>query len=1194
MDQGGALIPGVNITIQETSTGTTNRTVSDAAGQYVVPFLLPGTYTVEAKAKSFADLKRTGVALEAQAHMVLDLKMEVGSETTSVVVTEQLPQLELANGSVGQVISTESVAELPLNGRTPTTLAELSVGVITTAAPQQIHPFDNNAGNSWSMGGTPNQVSEVLLDGSPDLTLLGALAYAPSEDSVAEVSVRPFDTDASFGHTIGGVINQVTKSGTNRLHGTAYEFGQISGIDANTYFNNRNGVAKPTFHFNQYGLTAGGPVWVPKVYNGRDKLFFFFAWEGLKDSTPATTTMTVPTSAEQTGDFSQLLTAACNSGNGGPYTVNASGVAICSDTNKADPNQLYNPFTATTSGKNVVRTPIVNNQLTSVGTPINSVAQAYLKLFPAPNATAGVTPAGQDNYVSNAPSVDNYNNEFGRIDYNLNTNDHVFFDFRHNYRSQLKNNYFGNGATGTTLLRENYGSSLDNVLTISPTMFLDTRLNWVKFNEVHGTPGSKYSPSAMGFQGLDSASELLQLPYVNFGTGGSCGSFTSFTCLGDTGSALDPTASYQVFTDIIKIVSNHTLKLGFDGRQYRMSIQNFGDSSGSFTFNSSFVNSGTTGASQTFGSDLAAFMLGLPSSGEYDLNARSDYHQYYVGSFLQDDWRVTPRLTLNLGLRFDIDTPFEEKLGRTVNGFNPFANINYAAAPTFTPVTVTSNGVTYTASSINTSGGLTFPGASNGAVYATNGGFFSPRFGFSYGLNDKTVVRGGFGVFVMPEGLSNLSAAGSYSSSAISNSEGFSAATTYLATTNNYQTAANSLTNPFPTGFTAPAGSSQGPNTFLGQAISFLAPSQHDVYSERWNLDVQRSITNSDMFEVIYVGNHGLNLPISSQNLNALPIQDLSTTPFRNQAMSSAYGNSETNPFYGTLGTANTTSVNKSKTVAFSNLLYPFPQFGSAAITEQNQTIGESYFESVMAHYQHRASHGLTLSANYSFAKMIEAATFLNDQDSKPTRRISPFDHTHHFTAGGTYVLPFGAGKQFRFHGKRLWDELLGGYVINGIYQFQTGAPIEFGSDIPLQQGVTLRQITNKTRDTASSTTGTPALNTAAFVTGNSTSCPTTGACDGSAFINGQFTNHYRTLPQTMSWVRQDGYNNLDASLLKNFKITETSYFQLRFESFNTLNHAIFAAPNVSSATAGNFGTITATTANSQPRQFQIGGRLVF
>ena len=1208
-DTSGAVVPNADVTAREASTGTVSRATTDASGQYAIPFLLPGTYTLTVSGKGFKTEVHTGVVLETQGHPIVNVTLHPGEVNQTVTVTGAPPLIDLANASVGSVISTHSVEDLPINGRTPTTLTELAPGVITTAAPELIHPFDNNAGNEWSIGGTPNQVSEVLLDGAPDLTLLGALAYAPTEDSVSQVSIRPFDTDASFGHTIGGVINQVTKSGTNRLHGTVYEFGQVSTFDANTYFNNRNNVPVPGFHYNQYGVTVGGPIWIPKVYDGRNKLFFFFAWEGLKDESPTTTTDTVPTSAEKTGDFSQTLAAGCPTGfNNNPMTASA----ICNADPSAkesspypDPYQLYNPFTATSSSGNTVRSAILDNQLTSTGVAFSPIALNYLKLFPSPNATSGVGADGADNYISNAPSTDTYNNEFGRLDYNASSRDHVFFDYRHNRRFQIKNNYFGNGITGTTLLRENLGATLDNVFTLNPTTFFDTRFNWVNFNEVHGTPAQAYNPSGMGFPSyMNSSSEHLQLPYINFNTGGSCGSFTSYQCLGDTGSALDPTTSYQVFTDMVKVIGQHTLKVGFDGRQYRISIQNYDDSSGSFTFSSSWVNSGTSGSAQSniFGGDLASFMFGLPTSGEYDLEARGDFHQYYIGTFVQDDWRVNDRLTLNLGMRFDIDTPFEERLGRTVNGFNPTATINYTTAPSFSGKTVTSGGESWTVSGINTAGGLTFPNKNNGSVYATNSGFFSPRFGFSYALTPKTVARGGFGVFVQPETLTNLNASGTYSSSALANQEGFSASTSYVATTNDYQSPATTLSNPFPSGFLPPAGSSQGASTFVGQAISFLAPSQHDPYSQRWDMDVQRSLTNSSMLEVIYVGNHAVHLPIEQQNLNAVELPYLSRNPWENVDMKNAYGTKETNPFKGTLpsvnGVANSTGTNTSSTEAFSSFIVPYPQFGTSSVYVQNQTRGQSWYESGIVHFEQRASHGLTVSANYGFSKLIEADTFLNDEDSMPTRRISPFDHVHHFTVGGTYNLPFGQGTMFPMGGGRLWNEIAGGWVLNGIYQFQTGAPIEFSADIPLQAGTSLRQITNKPRDTSpvpsGGATGNPALSTNLFVTGSSTSCPSSGACDGSAFVNGQYFDHYRVFPQTLSWVRQDGYNNLDASILKNFHFTENAYLQLRFETFNTLNHPIFSAPNISSATASNFGYITSTTSNSLPRQIQLGGRIVF
>lgn len=1184
-DTSGAVVPGAAVTARETSTGTVSRTTANAAGQYVIPFLAPGTYTLTVEAKGFRRTVHPGILLQSQDHPIINVALKPGEVSQTVTVTATTPLLDMANASVSSVISTRSVADLPLNGRTPTTLAELAPGVITTAAPQLIHPFDNNAGNQWSISGTPNQVSEVLLDGAPDLTELGALAYAPTEDSVKEVSIRPFDTDASFGHTIGGVINQVTKSGTNDLHGTLYWFNQIPNLDGNLWFNGlQNPVPKlPVTHYNQYGLTVGGPIWIPHLYNGRNKLFFFFAWEGLKDSQPVETTVTVPTAAEKAGNFAQTLAASSS-------------------------NQLYDPYTATTSGSNVNRSAIPGNDLTTLGVPFDPVALKYLALFPSPNTTG--QPDGEDNYISNAPSADTYNNEFGRLDYNLSSRDHVFFDFRHNIRAQTKEDYFGNGATGTILDRENFGSTLDNVFTLNPTTFFDTRLNWVYFDEVHTSPSVKYTPTDMGFPSyLQANSTLPQLPYINFGTGGSCGSETSYQCLGNSSAALDPTTSYQLFMDMVKVIGRHTLKIGFDGRRYLMSIQNFGASSGSFEFNSSWINSGTSGGvDNIFGGDLAAFLLGLPSNGtsssstgsQYDINARGDYHQYYVGTFVQDDWRVSDHLTINAGLRFDIDTPFTEKLGRTVNGFSPSATVNYVTPPTFSGASETdSNGVTYTVASINTNGGLTFPSPGDGAVYKTNSGFLSPRFGFSYGIGDRTDVRGGFGIFVMPETLATLAATGSYSSNALSNQEGFSQTTPFDATNNNYQSPENTLSQPYPGGFLPPVGSAMGASTFLGSSISFLAPVQHDSYSERWDLGVQRQLATNTMLEALYVGNHAVHLPIATQNLDAIERQYMANTPWLDPAMETAYKESVTNPFEGTFpavdGIQNTASTNTSSSIGLSGLMVPYPQFSSVNI--ENQTRGQSWFDSGILYLQHRMSEGLTLTANYSYSKLIEQDTFLNDEDPAPTRRISPFDHTHHFTVGGTYSLPFGKGQRYSFGGGRVADELLGGWVLNGIYQFQSGAPVEFSSDVPLQPGITLRQIHISPRDT-SQNQATGALSPlTTFVTAKDTStsdCPAGAACNGASYYPGQYYDHYRTLPQTMSWVRADGYNNLDASILKNFNFTEGRYLQLRFETFNTLNHPIFNPPNVSSPTSSTFGLITATTSNSLPRQVQLGARIVF
>ena len=1203
-DPSGAVVPGAQVTVRETSTGTITRATSDSAGQYVVPFLLPGSYTITVKASGFQTLVRAGIQLQAQEHPVIDLKLTVGQTTQTVTVTAATPLLDQENGSIGTDISTSSVADLPLNGRAPAMLTELAPGVITEAAPQISHPFDNNNMNSWSIGGTPLQTSEVLLDGAPDETLLGSLAFSPSEDSVKEVSVQPFATDASFGHTIGGVLNQVTKSGTNQIHGTLYEFSQASALDANTYFDDRNVPVTPlpVTHFNQYGLTAGGPIWIPKVYNGRNKLFWFFAWEGLKDSAPSTTTLTVPTAAEREGDFSSLLAL------GSQY-------------------QLYEPNTGTSSNGTFTRTMVPNNCLTALSTycsgvanagyTINPIALNYLKLYPAPNNTSGVGTDGTDNYLSNAPSVDDYTEEFGRMDFNASASDHVFFDFRHNFRSQVKEDYFGNNTQGSTLIRQNWGSTLDNVYSLNPTTVFDTRLNWTFFYEAHDSPAAAYTPTELGFPAsIESASPYVEMPVIKFNSG----SYEDFNST--AGPGYDPTTSYQLFTDMTKLIGKHTLKVGFDGRKYQMRIINYdasGSPSGLFNFGNNWMTSGTGGTAQPFGADLASFELGLATTGDdsFDLQSEADYHTYYVGAFVQDDWRVTPRLVLNLGLRYDVDTPFGEKFGRTESGFNPIAPNTASGAAYNSADTVTKNNTTVTInpSTFNTLGGLTFPNKNGGAPFqiADSSGFWSPRFGFSYNppwLNSREVIRGGFGVFTQPQTLLSLGASDNPSSNALNFASGYSAQTNYTSSTNSYFNdcsdgetttptcpagdAPFSLSNPYPGGLVAPAGSSAGASTDLGDSISFLSPVQHDMYSERWDLDVQHELTRNTMVEGIYVGNHALHLDVTEQNINATEKQYLTTNPYLDENLATAMGTSVPNPFAGLL------PLNKSfnsSTTALANLAVPYPQFGDEAIDEYNETIGQSWFESGILHVEQRASHGLTLTANYDFSRLIEQDTRLNDEDNFLERRISPFDHTHHFTVGGTYALPFGTGKRFDFGGSRLWNEILGGYVINGIYQFESGPPMYFSGDIPLQPGETLRDIKLQPRNTSPSGSGTPALVNAStvFVTGSGKSCTASASqpCDGTVFFNGQYSYHYRTLPQTLSWVRQDGYNNLDASILKNFAITESSYFQIRFETFNTLNHPIFAAPNLT-PTASNFGYITANTSNSQPRQVQLGGRIVF
>lgn len=1168
-DTTGAAIPGVRILIRNTASGTTQTSDTNGSGSYVVPFLMPGNYTITATRSGFQKAVRKGIALNTSAHLIIDFKMQVGSTAQTITVTAAAPLLNTANGSVGQTITTKEVADLPLNGRTPMMLAQLAIGVLATGQPSQVHPFDNNGASAWSIGGSPSQTSEILLDGSPDELWNYTLAYSPPQESVQQVSVQAFDTDASFGHTQAGVINQVLKSGGNQIHGAAYEYGQISAIDANTYINDMQNKPITVTHYNQYGVEASGPVLIPHVYNGHNKLFWLFAWEGLKDSQPNTNIATVPTAAERTGDFSALLPLGC------PNGYQNGDTAICAD-GKANPYQLYNPYSAVEEHGKIIRQPLPGNNLGSAGIHINPIAANYLKFYPEPNTTGAAN--GEDNYISNAPSIDNYNNELGRLDWNASTATHLFFDIRHNIRSQTKRNYFNNIATGETLQRENWGATLDGVHSFNASTVMDLRLNWTYFVQNEGEPSDGTSPTSLGFPSvLASNSQHLEIPYIEFG---SCGSQNSFECLGNEAYSHVPSQSYQIFGEVMKTIGNQSLKFGVDAREYRLDTVANKYPDGYFQFGTNWVQQSSSAEGAPFGGDLASFLMGLPTKGEYDINARNDFHTYYTGVFVQDNWRVTPNLTLNLGVRFDHDSPYYEKFGRVVNGFNTTAQ-NPAAAEAEAAYAADPI-AQLPASQFQVLGGLTFPKAHNGAYYQTDSHWFSPRVGFSWSpswLDNQTVVRGGFGMFVSQYTIANLAGDGTWSSNPVLNSEGFSASTSMSPTNNSYLTPAATLSNPYPNGISQPTGSSLGLATFNGQNIvSFLDPHPTDPYSLRWNLGIQQSLSSNTMLEIDYVGNHMVHMPVATVQYNYIPAEYLSTASTRDQNTINTLTKSVTNPFYKNSTMADS-SLGKAKTVSVAQILSRYPQYmtGEAGsnqvggsqinqgVYEDNSTTGQSFFNALDARIEHRMSRGLWLVANYSWSKLIDQNVYLNDSDTKLNRHISPFDFTNHFVLGGTYDLPIGRGKWLNVRSGWL-NEIVGGWTVNAIYTYQTGAPIYWTYDMV----TTGKQITinNKIVKTGS------ALSEDAFDLASSD----------------QFSYHLRTFPLTLASIREDGIDNLDSSVLKNFQIKGPAYFQLRFETFNTLNHPTFEAPSVDPTS--DFGIIKDQA--NMPRQIQIGGRLIF
>jgi hypothetical protein len=1146
-DATGAVVSSAKVLVLETNTNTRVETTTDNAGHYAVPFLLPGDYDITVTMAGFKDYLRKGVHLGAGENPIIDVRLEVGAAAQTMEVVADVPLVNSENASIGQTITSSEVEDLPSNGGTPMTLLTFAMGVSPMSQPSQILPFASGGGASWSISGSANQTNELLVDGVPNATWDGRQAYSPPQDAVSEVRVKAFDSDASYGHTGGGTANQVLKSGTNRINGTISWRNQPNNLVANDFFRNKSGLPVTLTHFNQYSTSAGGPVYVPKVMDGRNRLFWFFAFEGIQDSQPATTFMSVPTADEINGDFSRLLTTKI-------------------------PTVLYDPSTGVQNGSTVTRSPFPGNKIPA--SQINPIAKNYLSYFPTPNVPNVARDDGFNNFGANATSKDGYTNELGRLDLNINPKNRTYFNVRHTDYSQDKNDYYGNAATGSLLSRSNWGASLDHVYIVNPANVVNLRLNFTRMYEDHSSPSEDINPTSLGYPSyLTSNSQYVQMPTITFAS-----SSTGLQALGyGSGANKLPSQSMQLYGSWSAIRGQHNLKFGGDARQYRLDYAAMGNSTGNFSFSANnWVRASSSASSTvTMGQDFAEFLLGLPTSGSYDINSSAMFFSYYAAGFAQDDWRAAHNLTINLGLRFDHDFPYHEKWGRVVDGFDwnatsplaAAAQAAYAKAPnTLLPV-----------SQFNVQGGLTFASPSNNAIYENTSHLFSPRIGLAWTpdrFHNKLVVRSGFAMFVQPITISTLQVSGAYSTNPLSLQTGYSQTTSMTVTNNNYLSPAAKLADPFPGGvILQPAGPIAGLATFAGQRVNFMNPEMKSPYSVRWNLSLQYQLSSSTVVEVAYIGNHSLHLPVTYTQFNGIPRQYLSTLPVRDQATISQLTATTANPFFGlqtSTGTNSTTSV--------AQLLSRYPQFatgatspGSSGVVMNDNSVGSSQYNSFNVRVQRRLSNGFSIMGNFMQSKMIDQTTWLNDSDPAPEKRISPFFRPTRVAFAAIYELPIGRGRPLNVK-SRLLDAVIGGWQVTSTYNFQVGGPLTW-----------LNGSTNNPGDYV-------------YLGGPLNSDPrnTDQAFDTSRFdpkSADQFQYHVRTFSTAFPNVRADGINNLDGSLLKRFNFAERRYAQLRVEAFNLANHPTFAAPNTT-ATNSAFGTITAMANRS--RMVQLVARIVF
>jgi hypothetical protein len=1134
-DSTGAIIPHAQIVVTNSATGVKQTVTSNSAGEYTVPFLLPGPYEVDVTLPGFKTYKHSGLVLQTEQTVTENVVMSIGAVDQTVVVHGDTPLVDTATATTGEVLTSDQVEDLPSNGRSPIGFVHLEYGAVAKGkhSESQVTPFGNSTGSDFSAGGGNSQSNEILMNGVPNMEDGGRIsAYSPELDAVDEIKLDEFSANAALGDTSGGIVNITTKGGTNHLHGSASEYYAGSRPFTAKPFYTAPGAVTTSTHFSQFGGTIGGPVVIPHVFNGRDKLFFFYAFEGYIGNSPATVINSVPTVEERAGDFGALLALSPS-------------------------NQLYNPFTAVTTTKGVSRSPIAGNCIvtsqycTSTATnasgaplTLDPVAQAYLKLIPLPNYTGPSSQSnGEDNYFASDPTVNNYKSNQADIDWNISSLNKIRFEAHRSNYAATSGQTFNNILTGTTADTIIWGGQVDDVHTFSPSLSLESRLGFTRYQTSSEPTSVGTNPSTVGMPSyVSSNSTLLALPSFTFSDS------SAIQALSGSPGSVEYFDTLQLYESLSKVWGHHTIKVGVDVRSYKESTLSPGAADGTFAFNAgsnSFVTSGpgcltctTPGANQLFGGSFALFDLGLPTSGSYNVATKFQYDSWYVAGFAQDDWKILPNLTLSLGLRMDHETPDVESNNHLVSGFDASAS-NAATAAEEASYAANPSDPLLPVSSYQPTGNVVYATPGNRSAYSTAPVYVSPRMGFAYSpafSHGSLAIRGGYAVYVNPFGDYTGNWGPSY---------GFTQSTSYVESNNSMLSPATTLSNPFPTTTSAlggaanpivqPYGSTYGINTQLGSSITFYAHAKVP-YSEKFQFDVQKQFAKSWMVEASYVGDHQVHNNYNDALSSAPLLPYLSRSPQLDPTVNSELSASIANPAYGklTVGPAATTGLNTSKTTTVGALLQAYPEYTS--VTEGLVPGEGGNFNSVLFRVSKRMSYGLQLDFNYIYSRNMGTTTQLNAGGALWYGETSS-DFPQHASLTAIYQLPVGKGRMF-FHDSTWVDEAFGGWSVTSIYQFLSGTPLQWGNVDYTGNYSNFQLDAHNFRGKT--------FNTAGFYT-------------GSAQPNG---NNFRTFPYYL--LRSDPTNNVDFSVLKNFTIKDRIIIQPRVDAFNAFNRPQFGNANVS------------------------------
>lgn len=1127
-DSSGGALANAKITLIDEGTNSTRSTISNTTGEYNFASVTPANYALTAEAPGFKKFERKGIIVATQQFMTVDVAMEVGQVTESVMVTEQVPLIETANASQGQVIDRQKMVDLPNLGRNPYMFSRLAPNVQQVGNPGYARMQDQSGSSQISISGGPVRGNNYLLDGVAITDMNNRAIIIASLEAVQEMKVQANTYDAEIGRSGGGMFNVFLKSGTNDYHGSLAGYMRQTDWLANAFFNNRSGTPITDQPFRNYMGSIGGPIWIPKVYNGKNRTFFWGVFEGYRDTQAISGITAVPTLAERNGDFSQSYVS-----RGGPVRV------------------IYDPLALNADGS---RQAFAGNVIPL--SRMSSVGRAIAATFPTPVNTAAFYGDTNMPYAAKLPS---------KADQKTIKFDHRITNWWTANLSYLRYNslepgehWFPSSVSSPQqwlLDRKVDATQLNNTLMLSPTTVLTVRYGFNRFPNLGYQSSQGYNVGSLGFNPnfvRDIPSPTFpSVAFENFYAGDNMGTNNNFLVI---------PYSKNLHGSLSKFVGRHNLKFGGDFRRISLVGTDFGNSSGTFTFTDQFTRSNYLSGDGRSGADLASLLLGYPATNSGFIPVKMSQYINYVSGFVQDDFRLNSKLTVNFGIRWERETGLMEKSDNLIVGFN----------------TTALNSIS-TTSGVPTKGAVEFAGVNGYRRYTGNPNLnkLSPRFGVAYQINNKTTLRGGYGIFWAP--------AFAYGTPYFP--EGFTATTNVLATSDGGKTpnTASYLSNVFGNGLDKPAGKSLGDLTGIGKALTIMDQNSKSTRVQQFSIDVQRELPFNIALSLAYVGSRTANLTLTSATLN---INQVTSNFFSLGAAGLAQ--SVPNPYsgkggVGAIGTA---------TVSQAQLVRPFPAFGNINLSFSDY--GKARYDSMVIRGQKRFSQGLTFLSVWTWSKNFDnvaggAGNYLNAGNVAPQDPynlnseygLSYLDATHRISLATTYELPFGKGKRFAGTANRWMDYAVGGWSINTAAVFNSGFPLQ------------IRQNTNN-NSLIFAASQRPNATGADPSAGGSTSQWTDGQA-GVFYINQAafstapaltFGNVSRTIG-----LRTPHQTNWDMSVFKSFSVTEKLKAQFRAEALNAMNTPLFRAPNTAFGNS-SFGRITAQANFS--RMIQLGLRIYF